>query len=178
MANIVLDNEILEKAIDDIMENQDMEHLMAVVDTLCYMAKKGSRFLVPVDVYGEDEEVEIKSEEDGFVTNSDQLNFRMKHISMDDKSEFLAAFTSEEAFKSGPETPAVVSSCGQLIGLANSREDIAGLVINPWTKPFLVKQELIDMVITMVSMDLAEEEAAAEDRPDGADGSAGGSHQN
>ena len=68
---------------------------------------------------------------------------------MDGKIKYLAAFTSMDEHKKGPEGAALFMPIREIVDTAFAAEDIEGIVINPWSSSFILSKDLISILMDM-----------------------------
>ena len=64
-----------------------------------------------------------------------------------DGKKWMVAFTEEQHLQKGNETNAIKMLIADSLRLAMSDDTIDGLVINPWSEPFFMKKEWIELII-------------------------------
>ena len=116
-------HEKLTQAIATMTQTPTNENLFAVLQQLGDMLEAGAGVLVPADRLPDEPDQE-----------EDRIQYRMLQGS--DGTPLLVCFTAQAELERGAATTAVELPLEQLIGTALSNEQVGGVVINPWGKPF------------------------------------------
>lgn len=124
--------------IDVFRQEGSTESLMEVLKTVADMCVNETQIVTPVDVEGVEEGQEIQPE-----------NVSLMHLEDGNGECYLVVFTSIEEHNAGTETAALYMPINSVIEAAKGEDFIAGVVINPWTDSFMLKNELIDVVTEM-----------------------------
>ena len=131
-------HEKLTQAIATMTQTPTNENLFAVLQQLGDMLEAGAGVLVPADRMPDEPDQE-----------EDRIQYRMLQGS--DGTPLLVCFTAQAELERGAATTAVELPLEQLLGTALSNEQVGGVVINPWGKPFRLNRQLLEMLQQMCS---------------------------
>ena len=141
-------NSIIENAIERYYAGQSRENLINVLESIRKRMHEDGHFLFPViPPQAAINRMDIEHLEVGdTVTNDEELHFMLHHVETNDGKQWLAAFTSRVEYVKG-ESASLISNFidAMLKGCKDMSE--AGIIINPWGKPFLLTKELIDLIL-------------------------------
>lgn len=126
------------QTVEQLRKEGDMESLLEVLKVINTMMNTGAQIVTPIDIPEDIGEGEVKAED-----------IELRHLTMDGKIKYLAAFTSMDEHKKGPEGAALFMPVGELIDAATAAEDIEGIVINPWSSSFILSKDLISILMDM-----------------------------
>lgn len=126
------------EAVEHLREEGSMEALTGVLKVINSMISTGMQIITPIDIAGEIGDGEVKAEDIEF-----------KHLTMDGKVKYLAAFTSMDEHKKGPEGAALFMPVKELADTVTASDDIEGIVINPWSSSFILSKDLISILNDM-----------------------------
>ena len=122
----------LEQAIGAMTAKPTNEALFAVLQQLQQMMEQGVCLMVPAD------------RAPGAEGQEDRVQFRLLQAA--DGTGLLPAFTSQEQLQQGAATQAVELELETLLQTALSNEQVSGIVINPWSQPFRLNRQLMQMM--------------------------------
>ena len=141
-------NEIIEKAIERYHGNQTKENVIAVLEAIRRRIHEDGHFMIPViPSKAMSEMVDIEHVRVGdTVTSQEPISFTMRSIETADGQKWLAVFTSHAEFEKG-ESSSIISNF--IEGMLKGCKDMsgAGIIINPWGKPFMLTKELINLIL-------------------------------
>ena len=121
-------NELIEKAIDRYHTDSSKENLVAVLDAIRQRMHADGHLIFPI----------IRDED-----NAERFAFRS--ITTGDGKHWHAAFTSQSEYGKGAKSEIMTGFIGSM--LKNSlKTKTEGIIINPWGRSFMLKNELIDMM--------------------------------
>lgn len=121
-------NEQIEAAIEKYYADSTAATLAGVLDAIRTQMHANGQFIFPV----------IRDDED-----ANQFTFRS--VTTRDGKEWQAAFTSYTEFEKGESSETVMNFIDTM--MQNSiRTKTEGIMINPWGKPFMLSNRLIEMV--------------------------------
>ncbi len=126
------------QAVEALRKEGDMESLLGVLKVINSMMSTGGQIVTPIDIPDDIGEGEVKAEDIEF-----------KHLTMDGKVEYLAAFTSMDEHKKGPEGAALFMPLKEIVDMVCMSENIEGIVINPWSSSFILSRDLINLLKDM-----------------------------
>lgn len=128
---------MLEQAIAELTQSPTNEKMFLVLQLLGDLMSQDGEVLVPADkvpdAAGSDDE--------------DRIQFRM--LQGGDGSALLVCFTSQAQMELGAATSAVNLPFLQVLMTALSSEQVGGIVINPWGKPFRLNRQLMELLAQM-----------------------------
>ncbi len=143
-------NTDLEKAIERLHNEDTDDALIGVLEEILRAMHRDAGVLVPV--YRKEpskplidpEQVQVGD----VVTVDEPIRFGMHHLETNDGRQWLVGFTSREESEKVEETSTIGMQYRQLLEeFANLPE--AGIILNPWGKPFLLTKELMERVLKM-----------------------------
>ena len=80
------------------------------------------------------------------VTSDEDLHFKLHHLETKDGKRWLAVFTSRAEYEKGESTSIISNFIENMLkGCKNMSE--AGIIINPWGRPFMLTKELINLIL-------------------------------
>ena len=126
------------QAVEQLRKEGDMESLLGVLKVINSMMSTGGQIVTPIDIPADIGEGEVKAED-----------IELKHLTMDGKVKYLAAFTSMDEHKKGPEGAALFMPMREIVDTAFAAGDIEGIVINPWSSSFILSKDLISILMDM-----------------------------
>lgn len=141
-------NEIIEKAINQFHDNCTKENLALVLDSIRYRMQQGAHFMIPViPPEAAISMLDIENVKIGdTVTTDEALHFQLQHIQTDDGKTWLVAFTSRKEYEKG-ESSSIISHFIDVFLKGSIGPSIeAGIILNPWDKPFMLTKELIHII--------------------------------
>ncbi len=128
------------QAVEQLRKEGNMEALLEVLKVINSMMSTGGQIVTPIDIPGNIGEGEVKAED-----------IELKHLTMDGKIKYLAAFTSMDEHKKGPEGAALFMPLKEIVDVVSVSEDLEGIVINPWSSSFILSKDLISLLKDMNS---------------------------
>lgn len=126
------------QAVEQLRKEGDMESLLEVLKVINSMIATGGQIVTPIEIPDDIGDGEVKAED-----------IELRHLTMDGKIKYLAAFTSMDEHKKGPEGAALFIPVKELIDTVTAAEDIEGIVINPWSSSFILSKDLISILMDM-----------------------------
>ena len=126
------------QAVEQLRKEGNMESLIEVLKVINSMIATGGQIVTPIEIPDDIGNGEVKVED-----------IELKHLTMDGKIKYLAAFTSMDEHKKGPESAALFMPVKELIDIIAAAEDIEGIVINPWSSSFILSKDLISILMDM-----------------------------
>jgi len=141
-------NNVIEDAIDRYHKNQSRENLIAVLESIRRRMHEDGHFMIPViPEQAAIDMLDIEHVSVGdTVTSDEELHFKLHYIDTDDGKRWLVAFTSQAEYEKG-ESASIISNF--IDSMLRSCKDMsnAGIIINPWGKPFMLTKELINLIL-------------------------------
>ena len=80
------------------------------------------------------------------VTSHEPISFTMGSIETAEGQKWLAAFTSHAKYEKG-ESSSIISNFIEAMLKGCRDMSGAGIIINPWGKPFMLTKELINLIL-------------------------------
>ena len=127
-------NEQIDEAIHAFHENPSYEALLDVCSAIYLRTRQNGHFILPVDAYFE---------------NGEQT-FSFKTIEWEDGTPVAVAFTSEEEFAHAPSCDKLSHFMDCVLEAVHSTDGLGGLLINPWSEHFLLRQDLISSILKAI----------------------------
>ena len=124
------------QAVEQLRKEGDMESLLEVLKVINSMIATGGQIVTPIEIPDDIGDGEVKAED-----------IELRHLTMDGKIKYLAAFTSMDEHKKGPEGAALFIPVKELIDTVTATGDIEGIVINPWSSSFILSKDLIRILL-------------------------------
>ncbi len=141
-------NIYLEKAISIFHEAPTKENLVQFLSVLKKRMTEQGQFLAAVEpsqaVFDMFDFDTLKVGDT--VTAKEDLRFRLRKVKTKDGREWQAVFTSSEEMNKGESTSTLAISMEDHMQAVLDMDDVAGLMINPWDKAFLLDKELIRII--------------------------------
>ena len=127
---------------------QSAENLAAVLEAIRQRMHEDGHFMIPVILPEAAVEMfDIEHVKAGdTVTSDEDLHFKMHHLETDDGKQWLVAFTSQDEFEKGESASTISHFIDVILKGCRDMEE-AGIIINPWDKPFFLTTELIGMIL-------------------------------
>ena len=147
--NTLNGNETIERAIAALNAAQSREKLIAVLEAIRVQMNRGVSFLVPVEV----QQPALDRFDPAAATLGDivqakkNLSLVIRKLKMDTGDEYLAAFTSPTEVEKGEATLTVTSLISVYLENTLHAEGTAGIVLDPWSEPFLLTKEMIGIIL-------------------------------
>ena len=120
-------NETIEEAIERFFNDKNQKSLIDVLESIRKRMREDGHFIFPTDV-----------DEDG-------KTFYLKGVKTDDGGFLQIAFTSRKEYEKG-ESGEAISNYIDTTMRACAEQDTDGIMLNPWSQPFILTNELIDMI--------------------------------
>lgn len=129
--------QMLEQAIAELTAQPSNEKMFIVLQLLGDLMSAEGEVLVPAD----------KVPDITGTGDDDRIQFRM--LQAGDGTALLVCFTSQAQMELGETTTAVNLPFLQVLMTALSNEQVGGIVINPWGKPFRLNRQLMEILTQM-----------------------------
>lgn len=142
------DNIYIEKAIEIFHKNATKENLVRLLAVIDKRMTQQGQFIVPVEppqvAY---DMFDLKTLKVGdTLTSKEPLRFRLLTLNTKDGREWLVAFTNSEEAEKGQSTSTLTLSIENHLKAALDMDNVAGIIINPWSTAFLMEKELIQLL--------------------------------
>lgn len=135
---------MLEQAIAELTAQPSNEKMFIVLQLLGDLMNAEGEVLVPAD----------KVPDIAGTGNDDRIQFRL--LQAGDGTALLVCFTSQAQMELGEATTAVNLPFLQVLMTALSNEQVGGIVMNPWGKPFRLNRQLMEILVQMREEDEGE----------------------
>lgn len=129
-------NTIIENAIENFNIRKTAESLVDVLESIrvCMLGGDG-KFIVPIEANQDEKKLDILP----------------RKLTMSDGKQVFAAFTSREELEKGEATATVEVYISNFLATAfKQKENIDGIVINPWDKSFILPAGMIELIFKAV----------------------------
>lgn len=146
--SILIDNEIIEKAIVKLNAEQNQDNFFAVLESIRVQMNAEGRFMVPVEIpQAATDMIDLENVKVGDVVQAkEDLHFVMRKLQLENAEEALVAFTSQEEVNKGQPTSILSHSMDTFLKGVVCMAGIAGVVLNPWGASFLLGKDMIEMI--------------------------------
>lgn len=143
-----LEELIMQLKLDDpVVDNE------AILDAIKAAMQAGALFTVPVELTPMPEfEDDVQPGE--IYTVAEDIRFSMRTLDHKDGNKYYAAFTSLDAAQHGPESSTATVKISKVLEKTLFNDEIAGLVINPFTGPYFVSGDnIVEMFMEWTTED-------------------------
>ena len=140
-------NKTIEEAIARHYEESSKESLIGVLEAIRLRMHEDGHFLLPVIApeqmlnIVDPEKVKVGDT----ITAEEELHFKFHTLETNDGRIWLVAFTSQEEFEKGESTSIISYFIDAFLQSCRNMNE-AGVIINPWEKPFLLTKEMINVI--------------------------------
>ncbi len=141
-------NVIIEDAIDDYDKEPTKDNLVALLSRVKDRMDEQGNFLIPVE-FPEHFLEELGASDinigDTIHLNED-LRLKMRMVQNKDGKTFMAAFTSTAEMDKGQASSSMSQPIEGFLQHVMNMHSVDGVVINPWSKPFILTKELLNIL--------------------------------
>lgn len=140
-------NDVIEVAIDMFYKDSSKDNLVKLLEAIRNRMNNDGHLILPVETpQAAVDMLDLEHIKAGdVVTAKEDLHFRMRKLETKDGRSWLVAFTSNDEMKKG-ESSSVISNFMDQFLEAVLDMDVAGVILNPWDKFFLLDKELIQII--------------------------------
>jgi len=128
---ILQGNDIIDEAINDYYLSPGQENFIRILSSINILIRGNAQFLIPCSIDN----------------SGDSKEFLYKTLEIDDGSVVIAAFSSQANLELGPKTEAITNYIDDLFQAVLENNIISGILLNPWSKSFLVTKEIINLLL-------------------------------
>lgn len=114
----------------------------AILDAVKTAMQAGALFTVPVEL-APMPELDEDVQPGEIYTVAEDIRFYMRTLEHADGNKYYVAFTSLKEAQNGPESCTATVKISKVLERALFADDVLGLVINPFTNPYLISRENI-----------------------------------
>ena len=142
-------NDVIEVAIDMFYQDSSKDNLVKLLESIRNRMNQDGHLLIPVETPQaavnmiDPEHVNVGD----IVTAQEDLHFKMRQLETKDGKQWLVAFTSQEEMNKGESSSVISNFTDAFLEAVMEMEDIAGVILNPWDKFFLLDKELIKVML-------------------------------
>lgn len=124
-----------------------------ILTTVKEAMQAGGLFTVPVELMPMPElEEDVQPGE--IYTVAEDIRFYMRTLDHEEGKKYYVAFTSLEAAQKGPESCTATVKVSRVLERTLFNDDVLGLVINPFTNPYLIsKDNIIELFVDWTTED-------------------------
>ncbi len=141
-------NTAIEEAIEKCYEQDSRENLVAVLESIRRRMHEDGQLMIPVILpQAAVDMLDIEHVSVGdTITSEEEMHFKMHHIETNDGRQWLVAFTSQKEYEKGESASTILHFIDAILkGCKDMTE--AGIIINPWDKPFMLTKEMINLIL-------------------------------
>ena len=139
-------NELIEAAINEFYIQQNGNTFAKILNAINLTMKNEGQFIVPIETPGAlTELIDLESVKVGdTITTPNEIRMKLQRIMLDNR-EWVVAFTNESEVYKGEATSTITQSMEYFLKAVLLMEDVAGVIINPWDKPFNFDKDTIKL---------------------------------
>lgn len=142
-------NSNIEKAILNFYNEKTDEKYIDVLKEICAGMFNNCQFIIPIHLPQEAMDMfnteKINSGDEEELNNDFQ--FKLLKLTLDNGSDYIAAFTNEGETSNGPSTSTISYTIKDFFEGVKDLEDVEGVIINPWGNKFILSKNLVDVVL-------------------------------
>lgn len=141
-------NDVIEVAIDMFYQESSKDNLVKLLEAIRNRMNNDGYFIIPIETpQAAVDMIDLEHIKVGdVVTAKEDLHFRMRQLETKDGRQWLVAFTSQKEMQKGESSSVISNFMDQFLDAVLDM-DVAGVILNPWDKFFLLDKELIQIVI-------------------------------
>ena len=154
-----MQNRNLEQLFATYYDSESDDDLDACVEALAYRAMSGGEVLTALDI--PDEVLKKKADEAGSLSKleieNDEIELSFSIVETEDGENWVVAFTGEEQLsEQEADEDFYLIPIADLMLNAMGLDEVEGIVLNPWTKPFPIPKDMIEFVMERFAEDQEE----------------------
>lgn len=142
-------NDVIVVAIDMFYQDSSKDNLVKLLESIRNRMNQAGHLLIPVETPQaalnmiDPEHIKVGD----VVTAQEDLHFKMRQLETKDGKQWLVAFTSKEEMNKGESSSVISNFTDGFLEAVMEMEQIAGVILNPWDKFFLLDKELIQVML-------------------------------
>lgn len=155
----LLQNKGLEQRFAQFYDSEDTDDLDLCVDELVRRSVEGGEVLIALDI--SDELFKRKADDAGSFSKldleSDEIELSFSVVETEDGENWIVAFTSEEQLsEQEDDEDFYLIPIADLLLNALNLDEVEGVILNPWGKPFPVPKDMIEFIMERFDEDQEE----------------------
>ena len=141
-------NDVIEVAIDMFYKDSSKDNLVKLLEAIRNRMNNDGHLILPVETpQAAVDMLDLEHIKVGdVVTAKEDLHFRMRQLETKDGRQWLVAFTNQKEMQKGESSSVISNFMDQFLNAVLDM-DVAGVILNPWDKFFLLDKELIQIII-------------------------------
>ena len=141
-------NDVIEVAINIFYKDSSKDNLVKLLEAIRNRMNNDGHLILPVETpQAAVDMLDLKHIKAGdVVTAKEDLHFRIRQLETKDGRQWLVAFTNQKEMQKGESSSVISNFMDQFLNAVLDM-DVAGVILNPWDKFFLLDKELIQIII-------------------------------